>query len=50
MLGSLPIVASLSDIPFGGPCATTQINCINSEFVCPNPGQKAWAEGDFTAC
>ncbi len=45
MLGSA-IAASLSDIPFAGPCATTQIGLINGEFVV-NPGQKAWAEGDL---
>lgn len=32
MLGSA-IAASISDIPFDGPCATTQVGLINGEFV-----------------
>lgn len=32
MLGSA-IAASISDIPFDGPCATTQVGMINGEFI-----------------
>ena len=40
MLGSA-IAASISDIPFGGPCATTQIGLIDGEFVInPSLAQK----------
>ncbi len=45
MLGSA-IATSISDIPFAGPCATTQIGMINGEFIV-NPGQKDWDEGDL---
>lgn len=38
MLGSA-IATSISDIPFDGPCATTQIGYIDGEFVI-NPSQK----------
>lgn len=38
MLGSA-IATSISDIPFDGPCATTQIGYINGEFII-NPSQK----------
>jgi polyribonucleotide nucleotidyltransferase len=45
MLGSA-IATSISDIPFDGPCATTQMGLIDGEFVI-NPGQKVWDEGDL---
>jgi len=45
MLGSA-IATSISDIPFDGPCATTQIGMIDGEFVI-NPNQKEWNEGDL---
>ena len=45
MLGSA-IATSISDIPFDGPCATTQIGMINGEFVV-NPSQTQWSEGDL---
>jgi len=45
MLGSA-IATSISDIPFDGPCATTQIGLINGEFVV-NPSQAQWQEGDL---
>ena len=45
MLGSA-LCASISDIPFDGPCATTQIGLIDGEFIV-NPSQKQWAEGDL---
>ena len=45
MLGSA-IATSISDIPFCGPCATTQIGLIDGEFVV-NPSQTQWQEGDL---
>ncbi|MCR4739878.1 MAG: polyribonucleotide nucleotidyltransferase [Lachnospiraceae bacterium] len=45
MLGSA-IATSISDIPFCGPCATTQIGMINGEFIV-NPGQEQWKTGDL---
>ncbi len=45
MLGSA-IATSISDIPFDGPCATTQIGLIDGAFVV-NPSQKQWKEGDL---
>ena len=45
MLGSA-IAACISDIPFDGPCATTQIGLIDGEFVV-NPSQTQWQEGDL---
>ena len=45
MLGSA-IAATLSDIPFDGPCATTQIGLIDGEFVV-NPSQEQWKNGDL---
>lgn len=41
MLGSA-IAATISDIPFDGPCATTQVGLVNGEFVFnPTAAQKA---------
>ncbi|MCR5734372.1 MAG: polyribonucleotide nucleotidyltransferase [Lachnospiraceae bacterium] len=45
MLGSA-IATSISDIPFCGPCATTQIGMINGELIV-NPGQEQWKVGDL---
>lgn len=45
MLGAA-ICASISDIPFAGPCAMTQLGMINGEFII-NPSQKEWDEGDL---
>ncbi len=45
MLGSA-IATSISDIPFCGPCATTQIGMINGEFIV-NPSQEQWKNGDL---
>ena len=45
MIGS-SIAASISDIPFDGPCATTQIGLVDGEFIV-NPSQAQWAEGDL---
>ena len=45
MLGSA-IATTISDIPFDGPCATTQVGLVDGEFVV-NPSQKVWDEGDL---
>lgn len=45
MIGSA-LVASISDIPFSGPCATTQIGMANGEFIV-NPSQDDWKNGDL---
>ena len=45
MLGSA-IATSISDIPFCGPCATTQIGMVDGEFIV-NPSQAAWDNGDL---
>ena len=45
MLGSA-IATSISDIPFSGPCATTQIGMVDGEFVV-NPSQVNWDNGDL---
>ena len=45
MLGSA-IATSISDIPFCGPCATTQIGLVNGEFIV-NPNQEQWKNGDM---
>lgn len=45
MLGS-SIATSISDIPFCGPCATTQMGLVNGEFVV-NPNQEIWSTGDL---
>ena len=45
MLGSA-IATSISDIPFCGPCATTQVGLINGEFII-NPNQEQWKSGDM---
>ena len=45
MLGSA-LVTTISDIPFDGPCATTQMGMVDGEFVI-NPSQKIWDEGDL---
>ena len=45
MLGSA-IATCISDIPFDGPCAMTQMGLVNGEFIV-NPSQKDWAEGDL---
>ena len=47
MLGSA-IATSISDIPFCGPCATTQIGMVNGEFVV-NPSQADWDNGASSA-
>ena len=45
MLGS-SIATSISDVPFDGPCAMTQVGMKDGEFII-NPGQKDWDEGDL---
>lgn len=45
MLGSA-IAACISDIPFDGPCAMTQMGLVDGEFIV-NPSQKQWDEGDL---
>ncbi len=45
MLGSA-IATCISDIPFDGPCATTQVGLVNGEFVL-NPSQAEWKNGDL---
>ena len=46
MLGSA-IATCISDIPFDGPCAMTQVGMDeNGEFII-NPGQEAWNKGDL---
>jgi polyribonucleotide nucleotidyltransferase len=45
MLGSA-ISASISDIPFNGPCAMTQVGMENGEFII-NPNQEQWKNGDL---
>ena len=45
MLGA-SIATSISDIPFDGPCAMTQIGLINGEFIV-NPSQEDWKNGDL---
>ncbi len=48
MLGSA-IAVAISDIPFDGPCATTQVGLINGEFVFnPNATQNAVSDLKLT--
>ena len=45
MLGAA-IATSISDIPFDGPCAMTQVGMVDGEFII-NPSQLQWKEGDL---
>ena len=45
MLGAA-IATSISDIPFDGPCATTQLGMVDGEFIV-NPNQEQWKNGDL---
>ncbi len=45
MLGA-SIATCISDIPFDGPCAMTQIGMIDGEFIV-NPSQEQWKNGDL---
>lgn len=48
MLGSA-IAAAISDIPFDGPCATTQVGMIDGEFIInPNAAQNAVSDLKLT--
>ena len=45
MIGAA-IATCISDIPFDGPCAMTQMGMIDGELIV-NPTQKQWKEGDL---
>ena len=45
MLGSA-IATAISDIPFDGPCAMTQMGLVDGEFIV-NPSQEQWKNGDL---
>ncbi len=45
MIGS-SIATCISDIPFDGPCAMTQVGMKNGEFIL-NPSQEDWDDGDL---
>ena len=45
MIGSA-LATSISDIPFCGPCATTQLGMVDGEFIV-NPGQDVWDNGSL---
>ncbi len=45
MLGS-SMATCISDIPFDGPCAMTQVGLIDGEFII-NPSQEQWKKGDL---
>ena len=45
MLGS-SIATCISDIPFDGPCAMTQVGLVDGEFII-NPSQEQWKNGDL---
>ena len=45
MLGAA-ISTSISDIPFDGPCAMTQVGMVDGEFII-NPSQVQWNNGDL---
>ena len=45
MLGTA-IATCISDIPFDGPCAMTQIGIVNGNIIV-NPGQEQWDNGDL---
>ena len=45
MIGSA-IAATISDIPFDGPCAMTQVGMVDGEFII-NPSQEQWDNGDL---
>ena len=40
------IATCISDIPFDGPCAMTQVGMVGGEFVL-NPSQEQWKNGDL---
>lgn len=45
MLGAA-IATCISDIPFDGPCAMTQMGMVDGEFIV-NPSQEQWKNGDL---
>ena len=45
MIGTA-LAVHISDIPFDGPCAMTQMGLVYGEFIV-NPSQKQWDEGDL---
>ena len=45
MIGA-SVATSISDIPFAGPCATTQVGLVDGKVII-NPSQKEWDEGDL---
>ncbi len=45
MIGTA-LAVHISDIPFDGPCAMTQLGLVDGEFIV-NPSQKQWDEGDL---
>ena len=45
MIGAA-LATTISDIPFDGPCAMTQMGLVDGEFIV-NPSQKQWDEGDL---
>ena len=45
MIGSA-LATCISDIPFDGPCAMTQMGLVDGEFIV-NPSQSQWKEGDL---
>ena len=45
MIGAA-IATTISDIPFDGPCAMTQMGMVDGELIV-NPSQKQWDDGDL---
>ena len=45
MIGTA-LAVHISDIPFDGPCAMTQMGLVDGQFLV-NPSQKDWDEGDL---
>ena len=45
MIGTA-LAVHISDIPFDGPCAMTQMGLVDGEFIV-NPSQQQWDEGDL---
>ncbi|MCR5640844.1 MAG: polyribonucleotide nucleotidyltransferase [Lachnospiraceae bacterium] len=45
MIGTA-VATSISDIPFDGPCAMTQIGMVDGAFIV-NPSQEQWDKGDL---
>jgi len=45
MIGAA-VATSISDIPFCGPCATTQVGLVDGELII-NPSQTDWKNGDL---